>query len=101
MEKIKEIKELDPHKTYFISVDIGTMDKVEIANYLKKVKKTFDENGIKNTIVALSNTVRIQETTMPNKSLKQYIYEKFDLKVKRVGGKWYTLSYTYDSGGGT
>ena len=40
---------------------------------------------------------------MTDKALKQYIYEKYDLKVKktRFFGKYYTLSYNYDSQGGT
>ena len=40
---------------------------------------------------------------MTDKALKQYIYEKYDIKVKRVslGGPYYTLSYNYDSQGGS
>lgn len=40
---------------------------------------------------------------MTDKALKQYIYEKYDIKVKKIqlGGPYYTLSYLYDSGGGT
>jgi len=39
---------------------------------------------------------------MTDKALKQYIYEKYDLKVKRVklGGPYYTLSYQGDWGCG-
>ena len=39
---------------------------------------------------------------MTDKALKQYIYEKYYIKVKRIwfGGPYYTLSYKYDSQGG-
>lgn len=39
---------------------------------------------------------------MTDKALKQYIYEKYYIKVKRVGfgGPYYTLSYKYDGQGG-
>ena len=35
---------------------------------------------------------------MTDKALKQYIYEKYDIKVKRIGlgGPYYTLSYHDD-----
>ena len=35
---------------------------------------------------------------MTDKALKQYIYEKYDVKVKRIGlgGPYYTLSYRDD-----
>ena len=35
---------------------------------------------------------------MTDKALKQYIYEKYYIKVKRIGlcGPYYTLSYKYD-----
>ena len=36
---------------------------------------------------------------MTDKALKQYIYEKYYIKVKRIGlcGPYYTLSYKDDS----
>ena len=39
---------------------------------------------------------------MTDKALKQYIYEKYYIKVKRIrlGGPYYTLSYKDDSQGG-
>ena len=39
---------------------------------------------------------------MTDKALRQYIYEKYYIKVKRIkfGGPYYTLSYNYDSQGG-
>ena len=39
---------------------------------------------------------------MTDKVLKQYIYEKYYIKVKCIGlgGPYYTLSYKYDGQGG-
>lgn len=39
---------------------------------------------------------------MTDKALKQYIYEKYYIKVKHIGlsGPYYTLSYNDDSQGG-
>ena len=38
--------EMDPSKVYSIIVEVGDMNKAEVADYLKRVRSMYEEKGI-------------------------------------------------------